>query len=229
MTCSKCGNNNPDDFYKTGEWRRSRNLCKKCMIKFISERRLFYKWSAVKLKGGKCEKCGYDTNLAVLDFHHVDENEKDYNLSNMIQKIGKWVVIKKELEKCILLCSRCHGEIHNPNRKIDNIVFEFDHSNALDKKKRYDVKMTEKKCSFCNNVFKTQRSESKFCSYFCSREARINKNKPSSEELKLLMELNTWSKIGEKFNVSGNTVIKWAKKYGIFIDRKNRNIIRKLK
>ena len=28
------------------------------------------KYEAVQMRGGKCERCGYNKNLAALDFHH---------------------------------------------------------------------------------------------------------------------------------------------------------------
>ncbi len=55
--------------------------------------------------------CGYRRCQAALDFHHLDENKKDFGLS----KDGitrSWERTKKELNKCILVCSNCHREIH---------------------------------------------------------------------------------------------------------------------
>ena len=46
-----------------------------------------------------------------LDFHHLNPKEKDFNLSNRNLNMD-WDVIKEELDKCILVCSNCHREIH---------------------------------------------------------------------------------------------------------------------
>lgn len=34
----------------------------------------------IELKGGKCESCGYDKNIAALDFHHIDPQSKSFPL-----------------------------------------------------------------------------------------------------------------------------------------------------
>ena len=60
-------------------------------------------------KGGKCEKCGYNKCIDALEFHHKDPKEKDFNIS---RKSWSFERLKKEVEKCILVCSNCHKEIH---------------------------------------------------------------------------------------------------------------------
>lgn len=59
----------------------------------------------------KCEKCG-ESHVATLDFHHINSNEKEIGISKAIA-LG-WGVerIKKELDKCIVLCSNCHRKLH---------------------------------------------------------------------------------------------------------------------
>lgn len=68
-----------------------------------------YKERALKLKGGKCETCGYNKCTAALDFHHVGKKEK--YLGTMF-RINSWERIEKELKKTKLLCSNCHRELH---------------------------------------------------------------------------------------------------------------------
>ena len=76
----------------------------------ISNWRRKIKLKALEYKGGKCEKCGYNRCVSSMDFHHLDPNEKDFGLSGSIKS---WEITKKELDKCILVCKNCHGEIHN--------------------------------------------------------------------------------------------------------------------
>lgn len=59
--------------------------------------------------GGKCEVCGYKECAAAMDFHHVDPLHKDFTIS---QRMTSFDAIKQELDKCVLLCSRCHREVH---------------------------------------------------------------------------------------------------------------------
>jgi len=64
---------------------------------------------AINLLGGCCSECG-NSNVFVLEFHHQDKNEKE-NVSKLLY--GNWKSIKKEIEKCILLCGNCHSNIHS--------------------------------------------------------------------------------------------------------------------
>ena len=77
---------------------------------------MLFKKSIILKKGGKCEKCGYEKNLAALCFHHKDPKEKERELGLSSLLVGKksQEKIKKEIKKCLLLCSNCHMEIHYP-------------------------------------------------------------------------------------------------------------------
>jgi hypothetical protein len=68
------------------------------------------KLKAVEYKGGACEFCGYAKCLRSLGFHHSDQSQKDFSISRVT---ASWVRIKKELDKCVLTCANCHGEIHD--------------------------------------------------------------------------------------------------------------------
>lgn len=65
---------------------------------------------AVAYGGGKCTRCGYDRCSAALDFHHLEPEHKDFTPSRGYKR--NWEVLKRELDKCILVCSNCHREIH---------------------------------------------------------------------------------------------------------------------
>ena len=51
----------------------------------------------------------YDKCMSALEFHHLDPKEKDFSISTNIKSLD---LIKKELDKCILLCANCHREEH---------------------------------------------------------------------------------------------------------------------
>lgn len=63
----------------------------------------------VEYKGGKCEVCGYNRCLYSLGFHHLNPQDKEFSVSS---KIAPLKILKKEVDKCKLLCSNCHGEVH---------------------------------------------------------------------------------------------------------------------
>ncbi len=73
-------------------------------------RRRKNKEQLVALKGGKCERCGYDKCIGALDFHHVDESQKEFGIAALSNYNIE--ILKQELTKCILLCSNCHREEH---------------------------------------------------------------------------------------------------------------------
>lgn len=61
--------------------------------------------------GGKCKVCGYSRCLQCLSFHHRDPSIKEDKISSMINSRGKKAAFE-EAKKCVLLCCRCHGELH---------------------------------------------------------------------------------------------------------------------
>jgi hypothetical protein len=64
---------------------------------------------ALVYKGGKCLVCAYQRCNAALQFHHIDPAEKDFSIGGSTRA---WATIKAELDKCALLCSNCHTEVH---------------------------------------------------------------------------------------------------------------------
>ena len=70
------------------------------------------KLELIALKGGKCQVCGYDKCTDALVFHHRNPAEKKFPLSKQFIWNRKWETLIEELEKCDLLCCRCHCELH---------------------------------------------------------------------------------------------------------------------
>ncbi len=87
--------------------------CKECSQITTKERNKRVKRECVEYKGGKCQLCGYSKCLSALDFHHTDDTTKDFSIA---KKQGwNFEKLKLELDKCILVCSNCHREIHYPD------------------------------------------------------------------------------------------------------------------
>lgn len=91
----------------------SRSSCKDCHNKVKRSSNKTLKIQCVRYKDRKCEHCGYDKCLAALEFHHLNPSEKDFSISSVSSSKGLTPEIKKELDKCILLCCRCHREEHD--------------------------------------------------------------------------------------------------------------------
>lgn len=79
------------------------------------------KLKLIELFGGKCEKCGYDKNIAAFDFHHKDSFEKKFEIKTQYLKYKTEDEILEEAIKCMLLCSNCHRELHNPYMEIKHV------------------------------------------------------------------------------------------------------------
>lgn len=148
--CTKCGVDKKLDQYpfRNKEKQIYRNECKECSaknrkIKNYDGKKINknYKSNAVKYKGGKCEICNLETNIFnIYDFHHMNPSEKEFTYSTKrhidIEKC------KNELDKCHLVCSNCHREIHGgfyPNflinsSKIDEQIIEMNENTKFCKK-----------------------------------------------------------------------------------------------
>lgn len=85
--------------------------CKKCASDAVQKRRKKLKEELVTYKGGKCERCGYDECIAALEFHHINPDEKEFGISTT-GVTRSLEVLKKEADKCVLLCCNCHRKLH---------------------------------------------------------------------------------------------------------------------
>ena len=63
----------------------------------------------VEYKGGNCQVCKYDRCIDNLTFHHLDPSKKDFQISGTSKAFE---TLKAEVDKCVLLCKNCHGEVH---------------------------------------------------------------------------------------------------------------------
>lgn len=100
------------------------HYCKQC--KSPSDKKSRIKLECVQLLGGKCQvpSCGFNTYSASLCFHHVNNKEKEVEISRMSWKETTDPLLLRELNKCCLLCSNCHrayhaGQLDLQFRKID--------------------------------------------------------------------------------------------------------------
>lgn len=114
MTLKKCPQCKVEKTLENFSNRRDKegnsSYCKVCTNTQTKVRQQQLKKRAVEYKGGKCNSCGYNKYQGALEFHHLDPKEKDFNISKA--RSLAFENIKEELDKCILLCSNCHKEIH---------------------------------------------------------------------------------------------------------------------
>lgn len=83
------------------------HICNGCRKKKnIKSHRL----SAVNMFNNKCKDCQKTFHMNVYDFHHLNKDDKKYELSRLWG--NSWKTIEEELEKCIMLCANCHRLRH---------------------------------------------------------------------------------------------------------------------
>lgn len=117
----------------------NKTICGSCAVNL---RRFKVKRTMLEYKGGKCQICGFDKYLASLAFHHT-ANDKSFEISGDHSR--SWENIRKELDKCVLLCQNCHAEEHE---RIDII-------------RRKDDQDSNRVCATCGKHYKYFRGNSK--------------------------------------------------------------------
>jgi len=130
--CPRCKKNKElTEFHKNKAKKDGlQHVCKKCRKIYIRKHYLQNKKAYVnrrkkqqgrikKLiweikKNSKC-KCG-EGHPAVLDFHHRNEKDKKYNISQSWLLTGRLKILK-EIKKCDILCANCHRKLHYDENK----------------------------------------------------------------------------------------------------------------
>ena len=113
--CITCGRKIPRN-------RRNGRRCYCCIQK---ERENITLEKVHVIVGTKCWLCPYDKGLAgtpMLDFHHM--KDKSFELSKRKLTNHSWTRVWEELQKCMLLCCRCHREVErgfHEQSKIDSV------------------------------------------------------------------------------------------------------------
>lgn len=204
--CEECGKENVETY--ATRWK----YCRDCVIKMEKSSRFLFKDLAVKYKGGQCQICGYADFTQCLDFHHLDPKQKDFSFSSIRVSTDKPEIpeiVKEELDKCILLCCRCHREVH--------AIEESGKQSYAPQKEKYADSKKPLECVQCHKVFVPKTKQiSKYCSAACAALSHVKvQARPPKEKLQELIDSLPMTTIGKMFGVSDNAVRKWCKKYGI--------------
>lgn len=114
-TCTGCGN----DFLLEDFATRS-SKCKPCHREYTrnhyANNKQYYVDKAMrnkevlknKIRAEKekpCADCGVSYPYYVMDFDHL--GDKEFNVSEMQNQYG-WARLKKEIDKCDVVCANCH-------------------------------------------------------------------------------------------------------------------------
>jgi len=113
--CTKCGVlKNSNEFYHQNDRESKTSMCKKCFNKYCSERWINKKIEAIIYKGSECQDCKLkypNEPYVIFEFHHLNPKNKEFDWTQL--KTRSKDIIKKELDKCMLLCSNCHRKRHH--------------------------------------------------------------------------------------------------------------------
>lgn len=102
------------------------------LVKYIDK-----KIKLIDIKGGKCEICGYDKNISALEFHHVNPNDKLFNIDGRNISNKSMDSLIEEVNKCKLLCSNCHKELHYNHYEKNNAIKILNENADLIKEKKW--------------------------------------------------------------------------------------------
>jgi len=160
--------------------------------------------------GGKCQICGYNKCNEAMELHHINPEEKEFSFGKVRGNPQSWIKIADELRKCILLCNRCHSEVHYGivNLPKNFCKFNEEYNDYLSKQKE---QMFDE-CPVCRNK---KNIHQKTCSHKCAAKLSwsIDWNKVNLEEE--LKNGKSYSKISEELNISMTTVKKRCERLGL--------------
>jgi hypothetical protein len=187
----------------------------------------------LKCMGDKCAVCQYDACKSALDFHHLDPSKKDFTLSTW--KVKNWKKIIEEAKKCIILCARCHRELHAGYINLNNvkIVFDEDLCKQFTENPGYTKKVKWDEVDIVGLLKNNSVKEicvllniSETVLYKKMRELKIQKNKENismdKEKIQNLINDMPMVHVAKMFGITDNSLRKRCKKLGIILPKKGR-------
>lgn len=110
--CKTCGLIKPlSEYYKHKSGKDGyRTKCKDCDRDYTRNknkgiREKNQEWMCKYLEEHPCVHCG-ETDIRVLEFNHL--GNKTHNIADLLSKAASIKKIKKEIDKCEVLCANCH-------------------------------------------------------------------------------------------------------------------------
>lgn len=127
--CTQCGEEKTINSFawKNKKKNRRHSECKECHKKYdtkhYNRKKEYYlekarkhkekvrKWFVNFKRDKKCIECG-ESHPACFVFHHRDSSKKEISIGNAIRMGWGIERLKKEIEKCDILCANCHRKEH---------------------------------------------------------------------------------------------------------------------
>lgn len=159
----------------------------------------------------KCNICK-ESESVCLDFHHIDETKKVFDIS---QKVGKVSLasLNEEIKKCICVCANCHRKVHKyglveylKNRNLSEMQLTIaeipQHSKKI---------VNLKYCKNCHAEIYLY-SKTNLCEG-CYKLYLKNRIPPKPQLSEDLFFLKSQTAIAKKYNVSLSCMRRWLDKY----------------
>ena len=128
MQCFYCGK----EFQLSGkQGGQNRIFCYDCVPDGLTRqegknirRKLYYSKANEQKQTIGCAACGYNKYGAVLEWHHINDKEKDFNPGDLMSQpsFKNWQLYQEEIKKCQLLCANCHREWHIEHKNEQDVV-----------------------------------------------------------------------------------------------------------
>lgn len=107
--CNGCEKSLEKERFEVG-----RRICKACRRtqKDGQKRIEIRQYIDIYKANAKCVFCR-ESHPSALEFHHKKPNEKAFAISDFKSKGYSLEDVKREIEKCTILCANCHRKIHD--------------------------------------------------------------------------------------------------------------------
>lgn len=205
--CNVCKIDKPLNLY----YKHHKLKCKKCFNNIRNLRLRKIKQQCVDYKGGKCIQCGYNKYIGSIDFHHLDPTQKDFGIARNQKNFGE--SHKKELDKCVALCSNCHRIEHERLKSGESSGLKQIETTTINKEPQLieERRVNKRKCIDCDAyISKNSKGRCMKCSRLKSMKV---KNRPKKEDLENDIKELGYVGTGKKYGVSDNSIRKWLKRY----------------
>lgn len=171
----------------------------------------------VEAFGNKCACCGNTFDDCCYDLHHINPEEKEFEVSQKNYNGAKsWLKIRDELKKCNLVCANCHRLIHaglieNPAKSnFNNDFYEWD----LTKYKQISQNLEPIDANYiCPQCGGKKSAKADVCAKCATQNQR--RFEITRAELKKLIRTVPFTQIGEQFGVSDNAIKKRCIQLGL--------------